>query len=183
MVNLRVTVPAVALVYDKKILKQTLRVAGQEVAAATKRLIRSNAGGGRIYYGSGGSSAAYRGGYKSGRYTASSPGQAPVSVTGTLLKSIKVRPFKSGEGVAILEGVFYALFLSAGARGGIGSGKAGVKGRRNKKRLIFGTRVLLPRPSLETALKQRQAGLESRIVTAATAGIRMQSIRMAKGKA
>jgi hypothetical protein len=176
MPSLRVTVPAVALVYDKKILKQTLRVAGNEVAAATKQLIRKSAGGGKVYYGSGGSSG-YRGGYKRGRYTASGPGQAPVSVTGTLLKSIKVRPFKSGEGVAVREGAFYALFLSAGAVGGVGSGKAGVKGRRNKRGVV-GSRVLKPRPSLATALAARQGALTGRIEAAAVAGIRMQRAKL-----
>ena len=176
MPTLRVTVPAVALVYDKKILKQTLRVAGNEVAAATRRLIRSSVGGGRVYYGSGGSSAAYRGGYKSGRYTASSAGQAPVSVTGTLLKSIKVRPSKTGDSVTVREGAFYALFLAVGAQGGVGSGKAGVKGKRNKRGIV-GTRVMQARPSLTTALLQRQAGLASRIEAAAVAGVRLQRIK------
>ena len=116
--SLKVTVPVVALVYDKKVLKQTLRVAGNEVAAGTRRLIRSSAGGGKVYYGTGGGrSAAKRGGYHKVRYTASAPGQAPVSLTGTLLRSVKVRPFKSGEGVAIREGVFYAVMLQAGAQG------------------------------------------------------------------
>jgi hypothetical protein len=175
-VTLRVTIPSVVLAYDKKLLKQTLRVAGNEVAAQTRRLIRASAGGGRVYYGSGGSSG-YRGGYRSGRYAASSPGQAPVSVTGTLLKSIKVRPFASGEGVAIREGAFYALFLAAGARGGIGSGKAGVKGQRNKRSRV-GARVLAPRPSLSTALAMREASLGNRIAAAAVAGVRMQRSKL-----
>jgi phosphotransferase system IIB component len=50
--RLQVTVPTVALVYDKKILKQTLRVAGNEVAAASRQLIRRSQGGGKVYYGS-----------------------------------------------------------------------------------------------------------------------------------
>jgi hypothetical protein len=174
MPSLRVTVPAVALVYDKKILRQTLRVAGNEVASATRRLIRSSVGGGKVYYGSGGSSAKYRGGYKPGRYAASAAGQAPVSVTGTLMKSIKVRPSKSGESVSVREGAFYALFLEAGARGGVGSGKVSVKGLRNKRGGVSGSRVLKPRPSLTTALATRQTALASRIEAAAAAGVRMQ---------
>jgi len=173
---LKITVPTVALVYDKKILKQTLRVAGNEVAGATRQLIRKSVGGGRIYYGAGGSAAKYRGGYKSGKYIASAPGQAPVSVTGTLLRSIKVRPFKNGEGVAVRESAFYALFLSVGARGGVGSGKFGVKGRRNKRGIV-GSRVLKPRPSLTTALAARQTSLASRVEAAAVAGIRMQRVK------
>jgi hypothetical protein len=173
--SLKIAVPSVALVYDKKVLRQTMRVAGNEVAAATRRLIRSSVGGGKVYYGSGGSSA-YRGGYRPGRYTASAAGGAPVSVTGTLLRSIKVRPFKSGEGVTVREAAFYALFLERGARGGVGSGKAGVKGKRNKRGPV-GSRVLLPRPSLTTALATRQASLEGRVGAAALAGIRMQRLR------
>jgi hypothetical protein len=138
------------LSYGKKRLKALMRRAGAEVAAVARALIRRSAGGGREYRGSGG--GRYRGGYKPGHYTASAPGQSPVSVTGTLARSIKVRPFRSGEGVAVRDAAFYALFLEKGARGG---GRKGSKAGRE--------RVLLPRPFLTAALEQREASIAQRI--------------------
>ncbi len=137
-------------VYDKKQLKKVMRQAGAEVAASAKRMIRAS-GGGRVYRGSGG--AKYRP-YRRGRYTASAPGQAPANVTGTLLASIKVRPFKSGEGVAVRAGAFYAVFLEGGAKGGRGA-----------------SRVLQPRPFLSQALDAKQASLGDRIRAAVADGV------------
>ena len=154
--------------YDKRELKKLLRRGGAEVAAAARKLIRQASGGGRFYRGPGGSAARYRGGYKPGGHQASAAGQAPVSVTGTLERSIKVRPFRSGEGVAVRETAFYALFLQAGAKGGVGSGRKGVKGTRNKRSAAAASRsgkvrILQPRPSLTAALEQRQKSLGDRI--------------------
>lgn len=145
------------LTYDKKNLKSLMRKAGAEIAALARALIRRSVGGGRVYRGSGGSK--YRP-YKAGSYSASSPGQPPVSVTGTLAGSIIARPFKTGDGVAIRDTMFYALFLEKGARGG-------GPGRRNKRTkgsiIANGRRVLEPRPFLTEALDQRSSSLESRI--------------------
>lgn len=178
--RLKVTVPSVALVYDKKILKQTLRVAGQEVAATTRTLLRSTSGSGRTYRGPGGSAAAYRGGYVKKRYKASSPGQAPVRVTGTLAKSLKVYTFKNGEGVAVRERAFYALFLAKGAKGGGGQKGTANKRSRGRLRALVGSRVLLARPSLETAMARQSAGLMSRVQAAASAGVKMERMRAVK---
>lgn len=142
------------ITYEKKQLKALMRKAGQEVAALARSLIRRSVGGGRLYRGSGGSK--YRP-YKAGSYTASGPGQAPVSVTGTLARSIVARPFKSGEGVAIRDTMFYALFLEKGARGG--GRKSGLKG---KAKSATG-RILEPRPFLTAALAQRSGSIESRL--------------------
>jgi uncharacterized protein (AIM24 family) len=166
MIGLKVQVQAGALTYDKRKLKAVMRAAGAEVAAVARKLIRSSAGGGRLYYGTGG--AQYRGGYRKLRYQASGAGSAPVRVTGTLLGSIKAYPYPSGEGVAIRDTKFYALFLEGGAKGGVGSRKKDVKGKRNtyqRKKLlaVAGVRVLAPRPFLSTALESREASLGARI--------------------
>ena len=148
MIQLKITAPSVALIYEKRRLKKLMRQAGQEVAAVARALIRRSEGGGQTYY---------RDGRK---YQASTPSGAPVSVTGELLRGIKVRPFKSGEGVAIRDGVFYALFLEGGAKGG---GRRGGKGARNKRGAPQTSRVLLPRPFLSLALAQRQASIGQRL--------------------
>ena len=157
-VRLQITIDSgYALVYGKKQLKALMRKAGGEIAATARALIRRSTGGGQDYRGSGGSSK-YRGGYKPGHYTASVPGQAPVSVTGTLANSIKVRPFKSGEGVAIRDAAFYALFLQAGAKGPNG-------------------RVLMPRPFLTQALEQREASIGARIKASIVDDIEFRRIK------
>ncbi|WP_424139896.1 HK97 gp10 family phage protein [Roseomonas chloroacetimidivorans] len=160
MIRLQVSAPSYQFVYSKKNLRKTLRQAGNEVAKAARALIRSSAGTGRTYYGTGGSSQ-YRGGYKSMRYQASAPGEAPVNVTGTLARSIKVRPFKSGEGVAVRDTAFYALFLQAGASGG-GRMVRGGKRVRGKAGAATG-RDLQPRQFLTKALDQVESGLRGRI--------------------
>lgn len=157
-VRIRVSAPSYRFVYGKRELRKTLRQAGQEVAQTARRLIRESPASGRTYYGTGG--AAYRGGYRKGRYTASAPGEAPRSVTGTLLRSIKVRPFRSGDGVAIRDAAFYALFLQAGAVGG--GRKKGIKGRKGADT----GRRLDPRPFLTTALALRQGNLTPRLEAA-----------------
>jgi len=180
--RLKITVPSVALTFEKKLLRGTMRVAGTEVAAVARTLIRGKAGAGRGYYGPGGSAAAYRGGYVKGRYQASAAGASPVSVTGTLARSIKVKPFKSGEGVAVRDNAFYALFLEAGARGGIGSGKKGVKGIHNRrvkrgKSIARGSRVLEKRPFLTRALEMKEGALGPRVRDAATQGIKLVRVK------
>jgi hypothetical protein len=174
-VSIRIKVPTVALQWDKKYLRQTFRRAGAEVAAVARRLITSATGDGTKYGGPGGSAAKYRGGYKRGGYQASSPGAAPVSVTGTLAKSIKVLPFKSGEGVAVRDRAFYALFLEKGAKGGgrIQRGGKRVCGKGG----IGQSRVLLPRPFLDTALDQRQASIAARIKAAVLDGIEFRKLK------
>ncbi|QHC35355.1 hypothetical protein [Komagataeibacter xylinus] len=185
-IQMKVTLSADALVFDKKALSRTFRQAGNEVAATARTLLRQSSGGGRLYYGPGGSAASYRGGYKAGKYQASSPGQIPAKVTGTLARSIKVRPFRSGEGVAIRDTAFYALFLEAGAHGGGRSSSGGSGGRGTKGGQITGrtyqrgrhgigkSRVLTARPFLEVALAQREASLGPRIRRAIQQGIKLQ---------
>lgn len=181
MIQLSIKIDGGRLEIDKRFTKATLRAAGGEVAALTRAMIRRSQGSGRLYRGPGGSARQYRGGYKPGRYTASSPGQPPVSVTRSLANSVVVRPFKSGEGVAVRERQFYALFLAVGARGG---GKPSRVWRaRNVNRKtglpkravgVFTSRVLEPRPSLTAALEQREASIAQRVRQSIMQGLKFQ---------
>ena len=158
MIDLRVRVTSAALVVnDKKRLRKTVRMAANEVLKQARANIRRASGGGRVYFGSGGSGA-YRGGYKSGRYQASAPGEFPVSVTGTMLRALKVAMFKSGEGAAIRDKAFYSFFLEKGAQGG-GKGK----GTRNRRGAAGSKRVLAARPFLEPALAAKANSIEARM--------------------
>ena len=157
-IRLTVSAPSYEFVYNKKHLRAVMRAAGAEIARVTRTMLR-NSGSGRVYRGTGGgSSAKFRGGYRRGSFQASAPGQAPAKVTGTLAKSIRVRPFKSGEGVAIRDTAFYAVMLEGGAKGG-GPGRR----FRNKRGGAGSARVLEARPFLTAALGSRQASIAGRI--------------------
>lgn len=161
--KIEITVPSYAFTYDKALLRRTLRAAGVEIASTARAMIRRNQGSGAIYsLGNG------------GKYRASAPGQAPVSRTGALANSIKVKPSKSGEAVTIRDTMFYALFLETGAQGGSGSGRKGVKGKRNKRGGVSSVRVLAPRPFLSLAAEQRETSIADRVRTAVTGGIKFQ---------
>jgi len=181
MFRLQVSVGAGKLELDKRYLRGVFRSAGNEIAALTRSMIRHAAGGGRKYWLGPGHT-----------YQASAPGQPPVSRTGRLDSHIVVRPFKNGEGVAIRETTFYALFLAKGAHGGGGNtqdrrnillaGETDARGRvlRGRNRLkasaISRTRVLLPRPSLELALEQREASIEARVKEAIMQGLKFKRL-------
>ena len=162
MIRLDVRVTSAGLVVNqKKKLRATMRKAGAEVASVAKSMIRNSARSGRTYRGS------------SGSYTASSPGQPPANLSGTLVRSIAVRPFKSGEGVAVRARVFYALFLEKGAKGGGGRSKRS----RNRRGAPVTARVLLARPFLETALESRASSISSRIRAAIVDDVQFVRIR------
>jgi hypothetical protein len=170
-VRLRVHMPSYQFSYDKKQIRKVMRSAGTEVAQVARKMVSSAVGAGRVYYGPGGSTE-YRTGAKGGRYQASAAGSAPVRVSGTLARSLKVQVFKSGEGVSIRDSAFYALFLEAGAQGGVASGQKGVKGQRNVRQRrggvnqlvsVTGVRQLQPRPFLTAALETREASIATRI--------------------
>lgn len=179
VVKLAVTVKAGRLELDKKLVRRSLVAAGREVARATKRLISQSSGGGRLYRGPGGSAAKYRGGYTPGAYRASAPGQSPARVTGTLARDVTVKPFRSGEGVAIRDTAFYALFLEAGAHGGGSRGGRGIRNlRRRGKRIAMTARVLEPRPFLSRVLGQREASIGKRIGEAINSGVKFRRVRV-----
>ena len=157
--KIQVTVPSYAFTIDKKNLRRTLSAAGNEVAAAARALIRRSQGSGQLYSKPGG-----------GTYQASAPGQSPVSRTGVLAASIKIKPSRSGEAVTVRDTAFYALMLEAGAKGGQGSGKAGVKGKRNKRGNVSSPRILEPRPFLSVAAAQRETSIADRVRAAVVDG-------------
>ena len=181
MIRLEVKMEGFWLEFDKKHLRSVMRAAGGEIAAAARRMIRRSSGSGRFYN--------YKG-HRGARYQASAPGQPPVDISGALSKSIKVRPFKSGEGVAVRDNAFYAKFLEFGAKGGGGNtrdrsnillaGEIGRGGRvlrgqnRMKAGAISKTRVLAPRPFLTAALDQRRASITTRIEAAIIEGMKFQ---------
>jgi hypothetical protein len=138
MIRLTIGIPVgAALTINPREKKRALRAAGNQVARLTRRKL-----------------ALAGTGAKRGSHVASAPGQPPAKLTGALARSIGVKVFRSGDGVAIRARRFYALFLEAGARGGIGSGKAGVKGKRNTRRAVVGTREVEPRPFLSAAMDE-----------------------------
>lgn len=173
LVRLEVTVQAGMLVVDKKHAKRVLRAAGNEVAARARRLVSGAGGSGRIYYGTGGGSAAReKGGYRKFRWAASLPGQPPAKVTGSVAQSFKVRVFRDGQGVSIRNLMFYAKMLETGAEGGGRTWSHTKLGRRyaRGKKNIGSKRVLRPRPFLSVALAAVEGTLAQRIGTALVQG-------------
>jgi len=173
--GIRIRVQSAHIVYGKKRLRSTMRQAGAEIAAVARAMIRRSSGGGRTYRGPGGSAGKYRGGYLKGSHTASAAGQPPSSITGTLARSIRVRPFRSGDGVAIRDSAFYALFLEHGAKGGgrIRRGGASVRGQGG----IGKSRVLEARPFLSAALDARKGSLGPRIQASLQQDLKLVRVR------
>lgn len=179
MMRVEITVQPGRLELDKRLLKQTMRAAGNEVAAAARAMVRGSSGGGRGYF------------YQGKRYTASAPGQAPVSRSGQLAGGFKVSVYKSGEGFAVRDRVFYAKMLEGGAKGGGGNARGGniwragtrigssrrIRGaNRMKTSAINRNRVLQPRPFLSQALLERRESLTQRIVTSINSGMKFQRL-------
>ena len=162
---------------EKRELKTLMRSAGADIAAKTRRLISQTAGSGRYYAGGGGS--AYRGSYKAEGYYASAAGQPPVMVSGTLRGSLRVYPYRDGNGFAVRERAFYALFLEAGAHGGGNpyggqpalAARARARARRHRARGHYQARVLLPRPSLDLVMADEEPALEKRVRAALDHGM------------
>jgi bacteriophage HK97-gp10 putative tail-component len=172
--NLKIAIPPGMLFADKKQLRGVLQKAGGEVAARARALIRAKGA--------------------KGKKRQSTPGEPPVSRTGVLASSIKVRVSRNGERVSIIDqaqskgDAFYALFLEYGAKGGGGDvrgnthlARTGSGVRRMNKAAINRTRVLLPHPFLTRALEDvAGAGLGKRIAEALVDGIAFK--RAPRGK-
>jgi hypothetical protein len=177
--RVQVTVRRGYLALNKKELRATFRQAGNEIARDTRAMLRG-AGGGVVYRGPGGS-AQFRGGYKKGRFQASTPGAPPAHELGALAKSIRTKVFRNSDGVAIRATAFYALMLESGAQGG--GGRKGARNnyaKRGGKRFrvkINGQRVLAPRPFLTVALERRGPELARRLQNAIENGIEFKRTR------
>ena len=168
------SVPSIVLVSDKSALKRVMRAAGNEIAAVARAMIRAGAAT-----------------KKRAARRVSQAGAPPVGRSGNLARGIKVRPWKSGEGVTITDAArttrgsraFYALFLEKGARGGRGSGRKGVKGQRNKYSRgvlvsVSSGRVLAPHPFMTPAVEKVEAnGLADRIRDALINGMTLRRIK------
>lgn len=153
---------------DKRELRNLMRSAGNDVRNKTARMLAASQGSGRAYRGGGG--AAYRGQYVARAYHASAPGEPPVAVSGTLRGSLRTYVYPTGEGFAVRERAFYAVFLEGGARGGgnpFGSRGAsgGVPGRhrRHRARGKYTARVLAPRPALARVMAEQGPDLDRRV--------------------
>jgi hypothetical protein len=182
MTRVEVTVEGGRLVLDKKLLKATLRAAGNEVAGVARALVRKTAGSGRVRRG----------------HRASAPGQPPASLSGKLAASIRVRMFKNGEGVSIRATEFYAKMLETGARSGGGNtrkkanillaGETNWRGRvlRSQNRMKTGAinqaRVLAPRPFMTVALAAREGSIAARVKESIDSGMKFQKFPKAKVK-
>lgn len=165
---------------DKTGMKKLMRAAGGEVARKTRRLIAQSTGSGRTYRGGGG--AGYRGGYRAGHYRASAPGSPPVRVTGTLYRSIRTYPYRSGDGFAVRARAVHASFLEIGATGGGNPGRRAIAARGGRRRTArrYTVRRLEPRPFLGRVMREEQARLERRLHAAFEVGL---SWRETKGTA
>jgi hypothetical protein len=147
-----------AVALDAREVRKLMRAAGNDVKSKTSRLINKSVGGGRTYYG------------PAGRYRASSPGAAPVRVSGDLRASLRTYVFKSGEGFAVRARAAYATPLEGGAFGGArGSSKlrehrklsAPIRKARAKAR--GEGRELEPRPFLDRVMSEEAPDLDRRV--------------------
>lgn len=182
MFRMAVKVTSAGLIVNtKKHLKRVMRQAGQEVAVLARSKIRRKAGGGRLYSG----------------HRASAPGEPPTLLSGKLARSIVVRVFKSGEGVAIRAREFYALFLEKGAKGG-GAVRGGASYTvKSRVRKLQGAgplrqtasskrrsqRILEPRPFLDAALAEKAPSIGPRIRDAIVNGIEFKRMKAPRGRA
>jgi hypothetical protein len=166
MSDLKLTVSSWGLVrLDKGEMKKLMRAAGNDIRSQTAKLLNKSSGSGRVYRGMGG--GRYRGGYRPGMgYRASAPGQPPVRVTNTLRASLKTYVYPSGEGFAVRERVFYALFQETGAEGGGPGLKRSKRASRGQ-----GVRQLAPRPSLDIVMANAAKALDARIARALFDGL------------
>jgi hypothetical protein len=161
MMRLNVGIPkGYLIVAGKKEVKSVMRAAGAEIAAKARSLIRQKTGG---------------------KLRVSQPGQPPVSRTGALAASIKVRPWRDGMGVSVRDAAFYALFMEAGGSGGGNPGKLSERvmnpktGKWKRRKKANKNWVLLPHPFLTTAFEQvANKGLADRVMRAVVDGLKFQ---------
>jgi hypothetical protein len=164
--RLEITVPAVALEFDKALVRKILRQAGNEIKANARALIGRDASG-RTY----------------GQHIASGPDKPPASLTGRLAASLKVR--QTGDRVTIFDVAesngFYARFLETGAVGGGGPKGSKNIGREHKRGGAKGKpqtrRVMQPRPFLSTAAEEALPSLGTRISAALSRSIDLTALK------
>jgi Bacteriophage HK97-gp10, putative tail-component len=172
----KITVPTGWMIAaGKEQVRAVMRGAGNEIAARARALIRA------------GSATKKRAAKR-----ASAAGGPPVSRTGNLARSIKIRLRRDGEGVTVRDtaetkGAYYAQFLELGARNwgsrisnpynlGHMTRKGWVAKRVNpRKESSISRRTLLPHPFMIPALDQVIAnGLADRVRDAVVSGMKFQ---------
>jgi hypothetical protein len=154
---------------DKLEMRAVMRAAGNEIKQKTQRLISNTAGSGRSYRGD---------------YRASAPGNPPILWSGALRSSLRTYAFRSGEGFAVREREFYALFLEAGAQGG-----GGFRGGSSRQRYLArkrarrrggaptSRRILLKRPALNRVMDEEAPNLNRRIDAALKNGLKWRQTK------
>jgi hypothetical protein len=93
---------------------------------------------------------------------------------------LKAYPYPSGEGFAVRERAFYALFLEAGATGGgnPGGGRQRRRAQARRHRARYTTaRVLLPRPHLDRVMQQEEPNLQRRVRRALDEGLKWRETK------
>lgn len=181
--NLEITVPSVALQYDKKLTVKALRWGAAEVIRATRALLSSSVGGGKKY----------------GKHRASLPGETPAKMTGMLSKSLRSRvrvqrniivarvvDIAAGSGRAGTQDRPYSKFLETGSVNAIRSPGSRARVHRyasfeQRKAGANGGSVQEPRPYLTAVLDKTRAAIQARIEEAVTKGLDL-SIKPAKKK-
>lgn len=154
--KLVVKVPSVAFTHDKKLLRRILGQAGRTIAQTARSLIRSGSG--------------------NRPHITSTPGGPPMSLTGALAASLKVRV--KGDRVSVRDTQFYAKFLETGAKGG-GGKKGSANKRKRGQNLPQTQRVLLPRPFVSVAADREMPDLQQQISKALAQGIDLKVLRKA----
>lgn len=162
--RLSITVPSVALTFDKKLLRRVLGQAGREIVATAKALIGRD-GSGRQY----------------GSHHASAPGMPPATFKGLLAKSLSVRT--TATSVRITDSAPYALSLESGAVGGGGKNSktiGRVHRRGGAKGKAATQRIMAPRPYLSVAAEGEMPILQKRIAAALNQGIDLKVLKSAR---
>jgi hypothetical protein len=121
--------------FDRRKVRSAMGKAARIVAKSLKASVGQRAGGGRVYLRNG------------RRYSASSPGAAPVRLTGALWRSVKGRPSKRG----------YAMFVSATAP--------------HAHLMELGTRLSKPRPAFGPAFAMHLSQIQDLLRAAVGEGL------------
>lgn len=90
--------------FDRRKVRSAMGKAARIVAKSLKQSVGKRGGGGRVYLRNG------------KRYTASTPGDAPVRLTGNLWRSVKGRPSRRGYAMIVSATAPHAHLLELGMR-------------------------------------------------------------------
>jgi hypothetical protein len=126
---------------DRRIIRKQFAIEVRTLVKDVRDRLKGSAGGGsgRLYYNSGGRHGD-KPGYVKKRQRASSAGQLPARVTGSMLRSVRGIAWRDGNGGTVAIQAFYSRLLT------------------------FGTQSIDPRaPVLENALGDGSGGIVARV--------------------